>query len=301
MALCLEKKANVNCLKAIKADKELVRRNSLAQSNWDKIKKSLEKQQKELQKCFDSKMNKILKQRERIQASQRNLKDEHLPSSCSISRQKSALNSIDNQSRRLSLADVNVVSATPVRPRTKSADLGRVSPEPTSRYNKPSQSLEEKKVVRKLMGLTVNQQQRRNSNASTRLESWISEQSLFKDDAMEEGRQPLSSHLDRRTEADTDFLNPFPFFPPNPVTFPPIRKQSISFKPQEKKVGKDSKIYKQRVYKQQRVNNYVTEVPDSGNCSYLRPGRRAKSNSPMQLTVKSSTFSRKQAFQMDPS
>lgn len=272
-------KENLEVEPAVKAgfaNRELVRRNLRAQSNWDTLRTRLEKQQKEIRYELDTNKSKLLRQRERIQTTTISLNTQLLPTSNSTSGTKSNDGEMTNLSKPLSFVDVYkaLMASRTEQKKSDSFDLKSASSE-TTNLSKSTQSSEKKKVARKPMGFTLGKLQRENSNLSSRLKSSQNEETfseLFENAATEEETPRMPGLLELNEEDEA--LGPL-YLPP--VMLPPIRKQVV-YKPQGQNLDKNSKEYKQK------QSNSCT-VDDVRYCRYLRSGRRMarRHSAPLQV------------------
>lgn len=250
-------------VKAIYANKELARRNYRANSNWEKIRKSIEKQKQEIQNELNGNKSKLLKQRERIQTTTINLGTTLLPSTGSQSTDGEVSAVLQ---KRFSLSDVYdaLMASKTTKKKQDSFDLKSVKSEPEVTLTKSTQSSEKKKV-RKPMGFSLGQLQKANSNLNSRLKALENEQSTFGLEEFQDliTEDPQAEEQSGPFELDDEDRSLGPLNLP-PIILPPIRNQS-SFKPQVKSFEKDSNEYKQRL-------NNVSTINDVRYCRYLRTG-----------------------------
>ena len=260
MAVSLKDNLEVEpAVKASFANRELARRNSRAQSNWEKVRKGLEKQQKDVRNELDINKSKLLRQRERIQATTINLNTQLLPISNSVP--KSDEEEVPGLNKPFTFADVYkaLMASRPAQKR-----LDSVMTEPVN-LTKSTKSSEMKKVARKPMGFTLGQLQMENSSLNSKLKSIQNGEEVLDDSenvsATEEEKQRMPGLFDLSKEEQSSG----PLHCP-PVMLPPIRNQFV-FKPQVQTFEKESEEYKER------LNNRST-VDDVRHCRYLRLGKK---------------------------
>lgn len=252
-------------VKAGYANRELARRNFRANTNWEKLRKSIDKQRQELQNELDGNKSKLLKQRERLQTTTINLSTSLLPptGSQSTDGEMAAIHK-----KRFSFADVYdalMMSGT-THKKQESFDLKSVKCEPEvyTSVTKSTQSSEKKKV-RKPMGFSLGQLQRANSNLNSKLKALENEHSTFGSEEFQDLTEEEPQVEPGPFELNEEDKSLGPLNLP-PMILPPIRNQS-SFKPKVHSFEKDSKEYKQRL-------NNVSTINDIRYCRYLRTGAK---------------------------
>ena len=251
-------------VKAIYANKELARRNFRANTNWEKLRKSIDKQKQEIQNELNGNKSKLLKQRERLQTTTINLSTSLLPSTGSQATDGDGSATLQKRFSFADVCDALMMSKTTPK-KHDNFDLKSVKSEPEYTLTKSTQSSEKKKV-RKPMGFSLGQLQKANSNLSSRLKALENEQSTFgleefQDLVMEEPQDEPTGPFELSEEEKS--LGPLNL---PPIILPPIRNQS-SFKPQVQSFEKDSNEYKQRL-------SNVSTMDDVRYCRYLRTGGR---------------------------